>query len=94
MVVGVDFFNTPASGNVFSVTAHDLPCKDVRAVVRPHNSLKRIYDDFVKAVESLEPFYCAMDELDGCCWILDPEKPARKDAYRRIVIGKKVISRV
>ena len=29
-----------------------------------------------------------MDELDGHCWILEPEKPTRKDLYRKIAVSK------
>jgi len=54
------------------------------------SSISELYNDFCKETEQYQEFWSAMDELDANCWILEPEKPSRKDTYRKIAVSANV----
>uniref|UniRef100_T1J608 SRCR domain-containing protein n=1 Tax=Strigamia maritima TaxID=126957 RepID=T1J608_STRMM len=49
--------------------------------------LNDIQQQFCKYISSFQQFWDMMDELDGNAWILEPEKPSRKDTNRRLAIN-------
>jgi len=53
-------------------------------------SLCELYESFCKETEQYLEFWNAMDELDSHCWVLEPEKPSRKDNYRKIAVSSNV----
>ncbi|XP_069684816.1 E3 ubiquitin-protein ligase FANCL isoform X2 [Periplaneta americana] len=67
----------------------DLP-NTVLSNLKRSSSLPAIYKSFVQQIAALQVFWDALDELDSICWVIDPENPKRKDAYRRIMIGNNV----
>lgn len=57
----------------------------------------RYIPDIVTAVEvftdtlrHLSDYFEVMQDLDECCWIIDPVNPSSKDNFRRIVVGKTI----
>ncbi|XP_033104932.1 E3 ubiquitin-protein ligase FANCL-like [Anneissia japonica] len=50
-------------------------------------SLVDVLQQFDKAVERHQTFWNVLDEIDKSTWVLEPEKPCRKDAARRIALG-------
>jgi len=52
--------------------------------------LGRIYDGWVEAVDSYQDVWRELEELDRCCWCLDPDPPTRAHLYRRIVVAASV----
>lgn len=81
LVIHADFNET---ARVFKVAQHGFPEKKDAELFQSHNSLKVIYENFVALIEKLQNFFNVMDSLDCNCWILDPDKPSKKDCYRRI----------
>ncbi|EFA85186.1 Rab GTPase [Heterostelium album PN500] len=41
----------------------------------------------VRHIESLQPFFDIMDEIDSKTWVLDPSTPSHSDTSRRIALG-------
>ncbi|XP_017781740.1 PREDICTED: E3 ubiquitin-protein ligase FANCL isoform X2 [Nicrophorus vespilloides] len=66
----------------FNAKIYDLP----ECELQDDNSLLSLYGKFCEVVALYQPFFDLLDEIDDTCWILDPETPKRKDAYRRIAI--------
>lgn len=73
---------------IFKVSRHSLPETKDGDLFQNSSSLKTIYEKFVNVIERLQCFFDSMDSLDNTCHILDPERPSRKDCYRRIGLGK------
>lgn len=83
-IITVHLKNT---SDIFLIEHHDLPdTQGISELVKNYNSLRKLCEKFISAVESLQEFFDLMDEVDSKFWILDPEKPKRKDVYRRIVL--------
>lgn len=72
---------------IFKVSYHTFPEVQGSSLFKPNASLRSIIQKFLKVIEILQPFFETMDRLDNNCWILDPEKPTKKDCYRRIRFG-------
>uniref|UniRef100_A0A3B4A3D2 E3 ubiquitin-protein ligase FANCL n=1 Tax=Periophthalmus magnuspinnatus TaxID=409849 RepID=A0A3B4A3D2_9GOBI len=53
----------------------------------PQTTLAQLHSQFLQLVESLREFWDVLDEIDQKTWVLEPEKPCRSDAMRRIAIG-------
>ncbi|XP_066991177.2 E3 ubiquitin-protein ligase FANCL isoform X3 [Anabrus simplex] len=53
-----------------------------------NNSVVGIFRSFVHEISSLQNIWKLLDNVDEECWVLDPDKPTRKDMTRRIVIGQ------
>ncbi|RZC36407.1 E3 ubiquitin-protein ligase FANCL-like, partial [Asbolus verrucosus] len=51
-------------------------------------NLTEIYSKFLATIETLQPFFDVLDDLDRSCCVLDPEKPTRRDCHRRIWLGQ------
>jgi hypothetical protein len=51
------------------------------------SSLPAVYKSFVQQISGLQKFWEVLDEVDHECWVIDPDNPTRKDAYRKIMIG-------
>lgn len=83
ITIGVD--DAKMENQIFYVKNHQLP-KD--CLVKGGTSLKVICEKFLCAVRSLQHFWDVMDDFDQNFWILDPEKPHRADAYRRVSLGE------
>lgn len=47
-----------------------------------------LFNQFLAEVEFLQPYFDFMEALDQNATILDPEVPQKRDAYRRIWLGK------
>ncbi|XP_030752976.1 E3 ubiquitin-protein ligase FANCL [Sitophilus oryzae] len=75
--------------HTFYFKSIDLPGKDPD-ILRSSDSLTALFDGFLGKIDLLQPFFDIMDELDEHCTILDPERPVRKDYYRRIWLGENV----
>ncbi|XP_055234837.2 E3 ubiquitin-protein ligase FANCL isoform X4 [Gorilla gorilla gorilla] len=58
--------------------------------LKAKSSLISIYSQFLAAIESLKAFWDVMDEIDEKTWVLEPEKPPRSAAARRIALGNNV----
>lgn len=50
-----------------------------------------LFNQFLAEVEFLQPYFDFMEALDQNATILDPEVPQKRDAYRRIWLGKLVL---
>lgn len=76
------------SNDIFSIEHYDLPETQgiISELLKNYNSLRTLCEQFVNSVESFQEFFDLMDELDLKFWVLDPEKPTRKDVYRRIAL--------
>lgn len=44
---------------------------------------------FTDTLHQLSDYFEVMQDLDECCWIIDPVNPSSKDNFRRIIIGNK-----
>ncbi|XP_012675315.1 E3 ubiquitin-protein ligase FANCL [Clupea harengus] len=60
----------------------------------PQSTLAHIHGRFLLHLEGLAEFWSALDEIDEQTWVLEPEKPSRADAMRRIAIGNNVSIKV
>ncbi|XP_066991175.2 E3 ubiquitin-protein ligase FANCL isoform X2 [Anabrus simplex] len=56
--------------------------------IKKNNSVVGIFRSFVHEISSLQNIWKLLDNVDEECWVLDPDKPTRKDMTRRIVIGQ------
>lgn len=52
----------------------------------PTSSLHDILEQFQTKLCFFQDFWMCMDEIDNSCWVLEPEKPGRKDYKRRLVL--------
>lgn len=57
-------------------------------------SLESIVKQFGREVDKFENFFTVTDDFDEHCWVLEPEHPTRRDAYRRLSLGKQCSMRV
>ncbi|KAJ8956239.1 hypothetical protein NQ318_014970 [Aromia moschata] len=73
---------------IFKITTDDLP--QGRNAFKESSSLKGVMDQFLVAIEALQPFFNLMDVLDKNCWVVDPAEPKRRCTYRRINISENV----
>jgi E3 ubiquitin-protein ligase FANCL len=55
---------------------------------RGSSTLSTVLAQFSDAVARFQCLFDALDDIDGNCWVLEPERPLRSDVYRRIAIGK------
>jgi E3 ubiquitin-protein ligase FANCL len=55
---------------------------------RGSTSLSGVLSQFRAALEKYQDVFDTLDDLDANCLILEPEKPLRSDAYRRLALGK------
>ncbi|XP_037072379.1 E3 ubiquitin-protein ligase FANCL-like [Pollicipes pollicipes] len=46
-----------------------------------------LFQRFEEAVERYQAFWNALDAVDAELWVVDPERPARRDQRRRLVIS-------
>ncbi|KAK7901143.1 hypothetical protein WMY93_017912 [Mugilogobius chulae] len=53
----------------------------------PQTTLTQLHGQFLQLLQSLTEFWDVLDEIDLKTWVLEPEKPSRSDAMRRIAIG-------
>ncbi|XP_022253364.1 E3 ubiquitin-protein ligase FANCL-like isoform X1 [Limulus polyphemus] len=51
------------------------------------SSLQDILEQFQTKLCFFQDFWMCMDEIDSSCWVLEPEKPRRKDCKRRLVLA-------
>lgn len=88
LIIGVNY----NCDKLFYIKSYDLPEFIEKYKFLPENSLISVYDKFVCEIESpqMQRFLNFMDEIDRNCWVLDPEKPLRKDIYRRIALRDNV----
>ncbi|KAF7283689.1 hypothetical protein GWI33_023185 [Rhynchophorus ferrugineus] len=84
VIIFVDF--SGQSKNLFVLKEFDLP-KESQTKFKASDSLTALFDEFLAQLEILQPYFDILDEFDHYCTILDPEKPNRKDSYRRIWLG-------
>lgn len=85
--ISVDY--TRNTQDIFQISIFDLPKKD-QDLFKASDSLTALFDQFLAQVELLQPYFDVMEEFDRSCTILDPEKPRRQDAYRRIFLGENI----
>lgn len=52
------------------------------------DTISNIFNAFQENVARCCEFWNYMDELDTKTWVLEPEKPTRKDCKRRIALSK------
>lgn len=46
-----------------------------------------VYEEFQRLILHCQGLWNILDEIDSETWVLEPEKPLRKDVYRRIALG-------
>ncbi|KAH1011471.1 hypothetical protein HUJ04_000836 [Dendroctonus ponderosae] len=85
--IAVDY--SKKSSDLFRISAADLPEKD-QAILKGNESLIALFDTFIGQLELLQPYFELMDTLDEHATILDPDKPRKSDAYRRIWLGENI----
>lgn len=85
--ISIDYFKTTL--NIFQISTFDLPQKE-QALFKANDSLTALFDQFLAQMEYLQLFFDTMEEFDKNCTIMDPEKPRRQDAYRRIWLGENI----
>lgn len=56
-------------------------------VYRFQSKLVDVFNQFERCVQQYQLFWDAMDELDDCVCVLEPDKPTRNATYRRIALG-------
>lgn len=68
---------------------------DVPLAFKPHwnfpgagATLLGLVQQFERWLFQFDPLWTVLDEVDTKCWVLEPEKPTRACAYRRVVIGE------
>ncbi|XP_066148810.1 E3 ubiquitin-protein ligase FANCL-like isoform X2 [Euwallacea fornicatus] len=69
---------------IFQLADIDLPEGEA---IHNNNSLVALFEEFIARIELLQPFFNLMEDFDRNTSILDPEKPRKCDAYRRIWLG-------
>ncbi|XP_037071913.1 E3 ubiquitin-protein ligase FANCL-like isoform X2 [Pollicipes pollicipes] len=66
--------------------ATDLPA-DLAVTWHRGMGLLDLFQRFEEAVERYQAFWNALDAVDAELWVVDPERPARRDQRRRLVIS-------
>ncbi|XP_066148809.1 E3 ubiquitin-protein ligase FANCL-like isoform X1 [Euwallacea fornicatus] len=72
---------------IFQLADIDLPEGEA---IHNNNSLVALFEEFIARIELLQPFFNLMEDFDRNTSILDPEKPRKCDAYRRIWLGENI----
>lgn len=81
--------NCNATKDVFTIINPDLPEQLAKDFEKSWSSLTELYNKFVGIIDSLQDFFDIMGELDQQCYVLDPERPTRRECFRRIWLCKK-----
>lgn len=55
---------------------------------KSNDNLTLLFNQFLAEIEFLQPYFDFMEALDQNTTILDPEVPQKRDAYRRLWLGK------
>lgn len=61
---------------------------------KTQQTLASILQYFKEALAKFQDLFRAMDDFDQQTFILEPERPTRRDAYRRIALGKHTSIRI
>ncbi|GJQ85904.1 hypothetical protein Trydic_g21759 [Trypoxylus dichotomus] len=85
MKIKVNYSN---DGKLFKIVKCDLPQKDDENLFEEEDSLIILYEKFMTRVDcpKLQMVFDILDEIDRNCWVIDPEKPCRRDLHRRIML--------
>lgn len=85
--------NYNSEEKLFKVRECDLPISNQATIFEGKDSLIALYECFMSTVDcpKMQMVFNILDEIDRCCWVIDPEKPTRKDLYRRIMLGKIIL---
>ena len=54
-------------------------------------SLLGLIQQFERWLLQFDVFWQVMEEVDGECWVLEPERPTRACTSRRVVIGTSAV---
>lgn len=73
-------------GKLFKIVECNLPLNEIDE----DDSLIVLYEKFMNRVDcpKLQLMFDVLDEIDKSCWVIDPERPTRRDVYRRIVLDR------
>ena len=47
-----------------------------------------VFQRFEEAVDKYQAFWSALERVDAELWVVDPERPSRRDVRRRVVISE------
>ena len=65
------------------------PALSTDVLAPPQGScLLDVFQRFEEAVEKYQAFWSALEQLDAELWVVDPERPSRRDVRRRVVISE------
>ncbi|KAI4454785.1 ubiquitin ligase protein phf9 fanconi anemia group l protein [Holotrichia oblita] len=80
--------NYTKDGKLFKIVECNLPQNERESSLEDDDSLIVLYERFMNRIDcpELQSMFDLFDEIDKFCWVIDPEKPTRKDLYRRIVL--------
>lgn len=72
----------------------DLPGDFQPSWDKGEQTLSSLLNQFRKTIEKYQDLFRAMDDFDHHTRVLEPERPTRRDSYRRIALGKHTSIRI
>ncbi|XP_066257766.1 E3 ubiquitin-protein ligase FANCL-like isoform X2 [Euwallacea similis] len=79
--------NYDEATEIFQLANFDLPEEEA---IHNSNNLVALFEKCIARIELLQPFFDLMEDFDRNTSILDPDKPRKCDAYRRIWLGENI----